>query len=1036
MDIIEKTISNLVERQFPAFYREEGPVFVEFVKQYYKWLETSQYILDKKINLSTLNIKIGNNVVTGVNSFFEEDFVAGDRIAIYNNDSTGYIIAQINSISNNTSLVLNDLPLVSYSNVEYGTVKNQYNPVYHSRHVLEYKDVDETTEDFLVYFKEKYLKGIRFETETNIRTLIKNSLDIYRSKGTERAIDLLFRLVFGRGAEVYYPGEDVFKLSSGQWYVPKYIEVSLNDKNKLFSGKVVTGITSGAKAFVESVIRRNVKGKLVDILFVSAINGTFQTGEVVTIIGNEEILEEKIHIVGSLTQVEVDVNGVGTGFSIGDIVDLVSPKGEKGKGRVAAISNVAGLIDFKLINGGYGYTSNAEVIVSSKVLTVSNLQISASNPVNEYFQIFEQLNQPKALINFNSATAAFTVGDNVYTYHANNDIKGFGVVLAVTADGSSTTNGTLTVAVRSGDLDETYIYASNGTANIVTAQLNNTNGYYNYTSTANIVGYSSNLNLYIANVNGTFARNDEVYQINNDVEVANAKILTFARTVGSNAVIRVTNTNGIFNPNLAIYNRSNILYTANLTSQDIQVGVFNVNNAFVASNGNYVYSSSTGTNGFITFISTGTLANVSVSEDLVYEEDVSLNTDYLKDYANVALAAADYGFLETATDKDTIINDALTNTVFTIGKLYLLVGINRGQNYDIAPYVTVYEQIAKIQSEKDVILTLNGTFNFAPGELITQQSTNARGIVKGTSNSSVLYVERLRLNDANNFVITTGTSSRIVGTESGVSGNVQLVEVDTKSKYLGLNALINTEVVGGNGAVTQIDVVDTGFGYIDGDEITFENEQGVASGTARLGRIGKGLGYYKQKGGFLSDQKKLFDGNYYQEYSYDILSSITLNRYEDMLKRVLHVAGTKYFSSLVYSSIVNTESNYAGNGANITIETPAVLTSENGYVTFNAQTDVSSSENFITLSPQPFFDGQEITYYLYSGNTKLFGLTDNTTYYVISSNSTGIKLAANSTSNTPINIAAGSNETGHAFRYITDTDLLLTEKSQIISREI
>jgi hypothetical protein len=36
---IEKTISNLVAYQFPQFYREEGPVFVSFVKAYFEWAE-------------------------------------------------------------------------------------------------------------------------------------------------------------------------------------------------------------------------------------------------------------------------------------------------------------------------------------------------------------------------------------------------------------------------------------------------------------------------------------------------------------------------------------------------------------------------------------------------------------------------------------------------------------------------------------------------------------------------------------------------------------------------------------------------------------------------------------------------------------------------------------------------------------------------------------------------------------------------------------------------------------------------------------
>lgn len=40
MDVgIEKKISPLIEHQFPAFYKDEGPVFIQFVKAYYEWLE-------------------------------------------------------------------------------------------------------------------------------------------------------------------------------------------------------------------------------------------------------------------------------------------------------------------------------------------------------------------------------------------------------------------------------------------------------------------------------------------------------------------------------------------------------------------------------------------------------------------------------------------------------------------------------------------------------------------------------------------------------------------------------------------------------------------------------------------------------------------------------------------------------------------------------------------------------------------------------------------------------------------------------------
>lgn len=38
---IEKIISPFIESQFPQFYQEEGPVFIEFVKAYYEWMEAT-----------------------------------------------------------------------------------------------------------------------------------------------------------------------------------------------------------------------------------------------------------------------------------------------------------------------------------------------------------------------------------------------------------------------------------------------------------------------------------------------------------------------------------------------------------------------------------------------------------------------------------------------------------------------------------------------------------------------------------------------------------------------------------------------------------------------------------------------------------------------------------------------------------------------------------------------------------------------------------------------------------------------------------
>jgi hypothetical protein len=58
-------------------------------------------------------------------------------------------------------------------------------------------------------------------------------------------------------------------------------------------------------------------------------------------------------------------------------------------------------------------------------------------------------------------------------------------------------------------------------------------------------------------------------------------------------------------------------------------------------------------------------------------------------------------------------------------------------------------------------------------------------------------------------------------------------------------------------------------------------------------------------GGFTSHDKKLHDNDYYQEYSYEIQTKIPFSKYSDILKKIIHVAGTRMFGKVVNDSFVN-----------------------------------------------------------------------------------------------------------------------------------
>lgn len=98
--------------------------------------------------------------------------------------------------------------------------------------------------------------------------------------------------------------------------------------------------------------------------------------------------------------------------------------------------------------------------------------------------------------------------------------------------------------------------------------------------------------------------------------------------------------------------------------------------------------------------------------------------------------------------------------------------------------------------------------------------------------------------------------------------------------------------------------------------------------------------------------------------------------------------------------------------------------------TFNAATSVSADADFIAIPSNPFSDGDQVTYLVAAGNTAIGGLANNTSYYVVESNTTGIKVSS-TWGGAAANLAVGTSETGHAFSgsplFFTPTTNLVTD---------
>ena len=110
------------------------------------------------------------------------------------------------------------------------------------------------------------------------------------------------------------------------------------------------------------------------------------------------------------------------------------------------------------------------------------------------------------------------------------------------------------------------------------------------------------------------------------------------------------------------------------------------------------------------------------------------------------------------------------------------------------------------------------------------------------------------------------------------------------------------------------------------------------------------------------------------------------------------VSTTSKLIRLVHTGAAVTVSN------TITCKTP---------VTFNSNTGVDSTNDFITLTDHRFNLGDAVLYTTSAGNTALTGLANNTAYYVGPiANSSGIQLAA-SLGGANVNITKSVTEAGH-----------------------
>jgi len=876
----ENFISALVRNQFPSFYEEEGKNFLSFMEAYYNFLEQERGI-----------------------------------------------ISQTNTL-------------------------------------LQNHNIDESLESFIEYFRKDIIPSIPDSIVANKRLLAKHIKDFYQSRGTLSAYKLLFRILFNEDVEINYPSDQILKVSDGNWRIDRYLVTVHRDQNYNLIGQTITGLESGAFALVEDVVRRVVRGRDVDLLLLSNINGFFINSEFVSA---DELDEEYVPVPVEAGIHSFNILSGGADYAIGDKFDIISEKkGLYGKIIVTGIEDKKGIINFTVRTGGSGYTSTTSDFSAKSLIRIEG----ADSVQPASFEIYESDLSDKFAITlcttlFNSNTIFGTASPFVAS--ANGQLVKMDQIKDIILGTSD-----LGIPLDNQEVSSYLDYREHSNAVIEIA-----NTIYLGTG-ASIYGDDSGANGIIKLIRedddgaGVFIIDGyKNFQIGEDVRVgyANGDVIGTASqfygntighhivTIGNNAGVFIQEEDELIGAKSGAYGVVKKIITIN-------TGGYNDDQGDVRDLLFLTVTSNT-TSNTTSYFGTGPMKH------FIPDEGLAKVTDPLTPIGNVATFSANTAH----QNKFTPLRDLLNFISTTIGSIDSISEEVGGSGYRIRPTVSVVEPSIKALGIGEVYLTVQNTApNWSTGnseittidsnDRVRQSSSGASGDVKvrvsakevASSNTGTLeLVVRIWQDQSQRFpsninyvngepiqieFYDSADQTNLVTVGSGI-----IVGLEDKG-ILGDNADIDV-TLGANGSMTSLKVIDSGVSYEDGEVLEIQESDTFTSQRALIDvsllGVANAEGYYATSRSHISSKSGFIqDSRFYQEFSYEVLAPLALERYRDIAKLLVHPSGQALFGRYLSHSEVD-----------LTIETSVsnekrVLSDANVSIS-NSSSDMHFTSNVFSL---------------------------------------------------------------------------------------
>lgn len=230
---------------------------------------------------------------------------------------------------------------------------------YESKRLIEYLNVNKTSDDVLTYIKEVYMRSFPIKSESDIRFLMQFAKSFYSQRGTEESLKFLFKALYNDSVEVDYPSRYIFTTSDGYWSKPTYIRILNVDGLEDARGTRIWGYNSKASAILDDYTIFAANEDIIAECTISEVVGTFHIDEPITInTGGDDFYSRTYPTVAVIS-----IDNPGLGYKEGSLLKLSEPGDGIGfYAKIASTGTLGEILQVDVISAGTGYIYAAPVL--------------------------------------------------------------------------------------------------------------------------------------------------------------------------------------------------------------------------------------------------------------------------------------------------------------------------------------------------------------------------------------------------------------------------------------------------------------------------------------------------------------------------------------------------------------------------------------------------------------------------------------------------------------------------------------------------